>query len=91
MFYEMLTLSQRNDEIAAEMGELGRRTRAHLAQALRAKGEAGVLHLAADADTVTGFLFALADGITVRRLAEPELDIGPVIEQAVIAARAVLD
>jgi AcrR family transcriptional regulator len=90
MFYEMLTLSQRNDDISAEMAELGRRTRGHLAQALRAKSEAGVVHLATDAETVATFLFALADGVTVRRLSEPELDLGPVTEQAVIAARAVL-
>ena len=36
MFYEMLTLAQRNDEIAAELAELGRRTRSHLAEALSA-------------------------------------------------------
>jgi AcrR family transcriptional regulator len=90
MFYEMLTLSQRNEEISAEMAELGRRTRTHMAQALRAKCEAGVLHMSADADTVTTFLFALADGITVRRMSEPELDVGPVTAQAVMAARAVL-
>ena len=36
------------------------------------------------------FLFALADGVMVRRLSEPELDLGPLIEQGIIAARAVL-
>ena len=36
------------------------------------------------------FLFALADGVMVRRLSEPELDIGPLVEQAILAARAVL-
>lgn len=36
------------------------------------------------------FLFALADGVIVRRLSEPELDIGPLTEQAIAAARAVL-
>ena len=90
MVYEMLTLAQRNEEIAAELAELGRRTRGHMADALRAKGEAGVLELRADPDTVAAFLFALADGVTLRRLSEPELDIGPVTEQAVAAARALL-
>jgi len=90
MFYEMLTLAQRNEEIAAELAELGRRTRGHMADALRARGEAGVLELRADPDTVAAFLFALADGVTLRRLSEPELDIGPVTEQAVAAARALL-
>ncbi len=36
------------------------------------------------------FLVALADGVMVRRLSEPELDIGPLTEQAIIAARALL-
>jgi AcrR family transcriptional regulator len=35
-FYEILALAQRNDEIAAELQELGRRTRVHLAGLLRA-------------------------------------------------------
>jgi len=90
MFYEMLTLAQRNHEIGAELAELGRATRAHLAAALRAKSEAGVLKLRAEPDAVAAFLFALADGLTVRRLSEPELDIAPVMEQAVAAARALL-
>src|SRR5947199_5518547 len=48
MNYELMTLAQRNAEIAAELAELGRRIRSHLADALRAKAEAGVLHLRAD-------------------------------------------
>jgi hypothetical protein len=36
------------------------------------------------------FLFALADGLTVRSLSEPDLDVGPVMEHAVAAARALL-
>jgi len=90
MFYEMLTLAQRNDEIATELAELGRRTRSHLADALRAKGEAGILRLRAEPDAVAALLFALADGVTVRRLSEPELDIGPLMELAVASARALL-
>lgn len=90
MFYEMMTLGQRNGEIAAEMAELGRRTRAHLADALASKTRAGVLSLQADPDTVASFLFALADGITVRRLTEPQFEIAPVLAQAAAAARALL-
>jgi AcrR family transcriptional regulator len=90
MFYEMMTLAQRNPEIATELAELGRRTRQHMAAALRAKSDAGVLRLRADADVLATFLFALADGITVRKLSEPELDIAPVVGQAVAAVRAVL-
>jgi AcrR family transcriptional regulator len=90
MFYEMMTLAQRNADISSELAELGRRTRLHMAGALQAKSDAGVLELRADPEALTTFVFALADGITVRRLSEPDLDIGPVMEQAVAAARALL-
>jgi AcrR family transcriptional regulator len=90
MLYEMLTLAQRNAEIAAELAELGRSTRSHLSEILRSKHAAGVLELRAEPDTVALFLFALADGLTVRSLSEPDLDVGPVMEHAVAAARALL-
>src|ERR1700741_2332985 len=61
-FYELLTLGQRNAEIAAELAELARRTRTRLADALRAGREAGVFELRAAPDDVASFLFALADG-----------------------------
>ena len=90
MFCEMLTLAQRNDEIAAELAELGRRTRSHLSDALGRKRDSGVLALRIEPDLAAMFLFALADGIMVRRLSEPDLDIGPLTEQAIVAARALL-
>ncbi len=90
IFYELLTLGQRNGEIAAELTELARRTRTRLAEALRSGSEAGVFELRAAPDDVAGFLFALADGVTIRRLAEPELDVRPLMDQAVLAARALL-
>ncbi|MBV8220816.1 MAG: TetR family transcriptional regulator [Solirubrobacterales bacterium] len=90
MIYEMLTLAQRNDEIAAQLAELGRRVRSHLAAALEGKQDTGVLSLRIEPELVAMFLLALADGVMVRRLSEPEIDIGPLTEQAIIAARAVL-
>jgi len=90
MIYEMLTLAQRNDEIAAELAELGRRTRSHLSDALESKRDSGVLALRVEPELAAMFLFALADGVIVRRLSEPDLDLGPLTEQGIIAARAVL-
>lgn len=90
MFFEVLTLAQRTPEIAAELAELGRRMRTHLADALSAKAKDGVLPAAADPQAAAALLFALADGVIVRRLVEPELDIAPLMEQAIIAARALL-
>jgi hypothetical protein len=89
MFYEMTTLAQRNPEIAAELAELGRSTRSHLADALKAKQGAGRLELRVDPDAAALFLFALADGVTMRRLSEPGLDITPLMDQAISAARSV--
>ena len=90
MFHELLTLGQRNAEIGAELAELARSTRVRLAQALRAGSEAGVFELRGSPDDVAGFLFALADGVMIRRLAEPDFDVGPLIARAVAAARALL-
>ena len=90
MSYELVALAHRNEEIASELAELGRRTRTHMAAALRAKSQAGVIALRADGDVIAAFLFALADGLTVRRLSEPDFDIGPVIEQSVRATRGLL-
>jgi AcrR family transcriptional regulator len=90
LFYDLLTLAQRNEEIAAELAELGRRTRAHLAAVLGAKHDAGTLHLMADPEAVAGVLFSLADGLTVRRLCEPDLDMKRMMVPAVAAARAIL-
>jgi AcrR family transcriptional regulator len=90
MIYEMLTLAQRNEEIAAELANLGRRTRSHLGNALERKRAGGVLALRVEPELAAMFLFALADGVMFRRLSEPGLDIGALIEQGIIAARAVL-
>jgi AcrR family transcriptional regulator len=89
-FYEILALGQRNEEIAAELQELGRQTREHLAGLLRQKADAGVLRLRADARATAGFVLALADGLTVRMLCEPELRIAPMLDLAVEAARGLL-
>lgn len=91
-YYEILALAQRNDEIAAELQQLGRQTREHLAGLLAQRADAGVLKLRADPDpeAAAGFLLALADGLTVRLLSEPDLRIAPMLDLAVEAARALL-
>ena len=89
-FYEILALAQRNEEIAAELQELGRQTREHLAGLLRQKADVGILTLRADPEATAGFVLALADGLTVRLLSEPELDIAPLLGLAIEAARALL-
>jgi AcrR family transcriptional regulator len=90
LFFEILTLAQRQQEIAVELAELGRRLREAFAGALAGKHRDGVLALKAEPDIVASFLLALADGIIVRRLSEPALDMAPLMAQGVAAARALL-
>jgi AcrR family transcriptional regulator len=90
MFYELLTLAQRNDGIAAELSELSRTLRLELAGALRTGRDAGVFELRAGPDEVASFLLVLADGVMIRRMSEPELDVRALMDQAVLAARALL-
>lgn len=90
MFYELLTLAQRNDEIAAELAELSRTLRLELGGALRCGRDNGVFELRAGPDEVASFLLVLADGVMIRRMSEPELDVRALMDQAVLAARALL-
>jgi AcrR family transcriptional regulator len=90
MFYELLTLAQRNEEIAAELEELSRTLRLQLSKALERGSAAGVFELRADPDDVASFLLALADGVMIRRMSEPALDVRRLMDQAVAAARALL-
>src|SRR5262249_40299057 len=90
MFYELLTLAQRNEEIASELAELARTLRLTLTEALRSGREAGVFELRAESGDVATFLLALADGVMIRRMSEPDLDVRRLMDQAVAAARALL-
>ncbi|MDQ6835729.1 MAG: TetR/AcrR family transcriptional regulator [Actinomycetota bacterium] len=90
MFYELLTLAQRNAEIASELAQLSRALRQQLAEALRSGSAAGVFELRAAPDDVACFLLALADGVMIRRMSEPALDVRRLMDQGVSAARALL-
>jgi len=87
---ELHTLARRNEEIAAEVAELHRRVREHLAGLLAGARDAGVIRLAGEPDAVSEVLFALADGLAMRMLAEPQRDYGPALAMAVKSARALV-
>jgi AcrR family transcriptional regulator len=91
LFFELFTLSRRNDEIAGEFAELLRRTREHVAGLLAAKEAEGVLRLHAPADAVADVLFAMADGVAMRMLTETDRDFGPSVLAGVRAVRALID
>jgi AcrR family transcriptional regulator len=90
LIFELFTAGRRNPEIQREVGELFNRTRHHLAESFRVKEGEGVLKLAAEADAVVGFLFALADGIALQMLSDPERDHSDVVAAGTVAARSLL-
>jgi AcrR family transcriptional regulator len=70
--YEMLSASRHSAEIRSELAELYRRSRDHLADALRAKEREGVVKLQADPESVAAVLFALGDGFGIQLGSDPE-------------------
>ncbi len=90
LLFDLFTAGRRNPEIRKEVGELFKRTRDHVSDILRAKEREGVIALRYDSDAVVGFLFALADGIALQMLSDPDRDHAPAIEAATAAARHLL-
>jgi AcrR family transcriptional regulator len=90
LLFELFTLSQRNEEIAEEIAELGRRTREHVGALLAAAERDGVIRLGAPPEAVADVLFGLADGLAFRFLCEPDRDKRPGMKAGIVAARALL-
>jgi AcrR family transcriptional regulator len=87
---ELHTLARHNAEIAAELGELHRRVRGHLAGLLASARDKGAIRLDDDPEIVSEVLFSIADGLAMRMLVEPERDFGATVGAAVRAARALV-
>src|SRR5215218_5918195 len=90
LWFELFTVARRNQEIGAEVAELTRRTRAHVAEVLEAKQREGVIHLHDEPHAVVTILFALADGIAMRMLIEPDRDFATTMRAGILCARALL-
>ncbi|MGH2957504.1 MAG: TetR/AcrR family transcriptional regulator [Solirubrobacterales bacterium] len=90
LLFELFTAGRRTPDIQREVGELFNRTRDHVAEILRAKQEEGVVSPRFELDAVVGFLFALADGIALQLLSDPDRDHTDVITAATEAARHLL-
>jgi AcrR family transcriptional regulator len=90
LLFELSSAAQRNDEIRAELAELHRRTRRHVADLLEAKQEEGVITLHGEAEAVATVLLVLGDGVAMRMLVEPDRDFGDTIAAGVTCARALL-
>lgn len=90
VLYEMLSASRRSEEIRAELAELYRRWRGHLAAALEEKQREGVVKLDAEPEDVAALLFALGDGMGLQVISDPEWDSAPAFELGVRTARRLL-
>ena len=88
--YELLSASRHSEEIRAELAELYRRWRAHLADALRAKEREGVVRLEADAEDVASILFALGDGLGLQLISDRGWDSSKPFELGIRTARQLL-
>jgi len=90
LLFDLFTAGRRNPEIQREIADLFNRTRDHVVEIFEAKANEGVLSLRYDANSVVGFLFALADGIALQMLSDPDRDHADVIAAGTEAARHLL-
>jgi AcrR family transcriptional regulator len=90
LVYEMLSASRRSEDIRAELAELYRRWRAHLAEALRVKEREGVVGLQGDPESVASMLFALGDGFGIQVISDPDWDRDAALALGVLIARRLL-
>ena len=90
VIYEMLSASRRSDDIRAELAELYRRWRAHLAESLRAKEREGVVRLQGDPESVASILFALGDGFGIQVVSDPGWDREAAFGLGIMVARRLL-
>src|SRR3954447_13254158 len=88
--YEMLSASRHSEEIRAELAELYRRWRGHLADALKEKEREGVVTLQADPESVAAVLFALGDGFGIQLSSDPGWDSDGAFGLGVQVARGLL-
>jgi AcrR family transcriptional regulator len=88
--FEVFTLSRRNPDIAAEFGELVRRTRERVAAVLSTKQAEGVLELRAEPEAIAEVLFGLGDGLALRILAEPGRDHRATVDAGTMAVAALI-
>lgn len=92
LVYEMISVSHHSEEVRAEVGELYRRWRAHLAESLREKEAAGVVKLDADPEAVASVIFALGDGMGLQLSSDANwAGAGEALDLGAAAVRRLLD
>ncbi|MGZ5342361.1 MAG: TetR/AcrR family transcriptional regulator, partial [Solirubrobacterales bacterium] len=90
LLFDLFTAGRRNPEIEREIAELFNRTRLHVVDILDAKQREDVLNMRFETPAVVGYLFAIADGVALQVLSDPDRDHSPLIEASTAAARHLL-
>lgn len=90
LLFEVFSAGRRNAEIQREVADLFRRTRDHVAEVLEAKEREGAVSLRFGAPATVSYLFAIADGIALQVLSDPERDHEDVLAAGREAARHLL-
>ena len=90
LLFELFSAGRRNPEIQHEVGELFERTRAHVAEILKAKEREGVLNLRYDAEAIVSYLFAVGDGFALQALSDPSREVDSALAAGVASARYLL-
>ena len=90
LLFELFGAGRRNPEIRAELVSMFERTMAPVAALLAEKEKEGLLKLSVSPEAAVGLLFALADGIAVQTLNDPDGDHRELLAAGVAAARGAL-
>jgi len=90
VIYEMFSASRHNDDLRVEMAKLFTQTRDHIAEALRQKQDAGVVHLRDAPENVASVLLGLGDGFTMQLISDPDWDSDAAFELGIRTARFLL-
>lgn len=90
LVFELFTASRHNDDLREAMGELYRRVRDQITAALRAKQDDGVVELRGQPEAVASVLLALADGMALQLLSEPDWDSSEAFGAGIATARFLL-
>ena len=90
ILYELFTAGRQNPDIQAELADLYRRNRRHVAEVLLKKQIEGVISLRFEAEAVVTYMFAAADGGALQRLTDPDRDFSATLDAAVEVARFLL-
>ncbi len=90
LLFEVFSAGRRNEEIGREVADLFRRTRDNIATVLEEKQKEGAVNLRFGSGPTVSYLIAIADGIALQVLSDPDHDHNDVIEAGRAAASALL-